>query len=386
MFRNIPFARVNWSSFLFLSTTFLISITALPVYLWHFGIDWFQASLFVVWFTLSGLSITLGYHRLMAHNAFKARWPVRLGTLLFGAAAFEGSVIEWASDHRRHHKHVDHDDDPYNISNGFFYAHMGWMLFKLKPEPPFDNVNDLRKDPLVVWQERHWALIGLFTGFILPTLIGWAWGGAYAALGAFLISGVLRTMCVQHSTFFINSLCHYLGSRPYSTKNTARDSWIMAFFTFGEGYHNYHHAFQNDYRNGVKPWQFDPTKWTIWLLQQVGLASHLRRVPAERIQLAEITEKQRQLELNLANKKLTLSESAHALLQSAQERLHTAAQNWEKRKADYALATEKKIEASKEKLAELRREFDQAAAHLREAIQHWHDTHRMTVGTSFAMA
>ena len=180
-------------------------------------------------------------------------------------------------------------------------------------------------------------------------------------------------------------MCHYLGSRPYSTKNTARDSWIMALFTFGEGYHNYHHAFQNDYRNGVKPWQFDPTKWSIWLLQHAGLTSNLRRVPAEKIQLAEITEKQRQLELSLANKKLTLSESAHALLHSAQDRLHTAAQNWEKRKADYSLATEKKIEASKEKLAELRREFEQAAAHLREAIQHWNETHRMTVG-SFAIA
>ena len=385
MFRNIPFDRVNWSSFLFLSITLLISITALPVYLWHYGFDWFQATLFVVWFALSGLGITLGYHRLMAHSAFKARWPVRLGTLVFGAAAFEGSVIEWASDHRRHHKHVDHDDDPYNISNGFFYAHMGWMLFKLKPEPPFDNVNDLRKDPLVVWQERYWFLIGAFTGLVLPTLIGWAWGGPRAALGAFLIAGVARTVCVQHSTFFINSMCHYLGSRPYSTKNTARDSWIMALFTFGEGYHNYHHAFQNDYRNGVKPWQFDPTKWSIWLLQHAGLTSHLRRVPAEKIQLAEITEKQRQLELSLANKKLTLSESAHALLHSAQDRLHTAAQNWEKRKADYSLATEKKIEASKEKLAELRREFEQAAAHLREAIQHWNETHRMTVG-SFAIA
>ena len=359
--------------------TLLLTLTAVPAYLWAFGLDWFQVVLFVVLFACSSMSITLGYHRLFSHFAFKARWPVRLGTVLFGSAAFEGSVLDWCSDHRRHHKHVDHDDDPYDITKGFFHAHVGWLLFKLKPQPPMDNVNDLMQDPLVRWQHKYCNHLGAFMGFVLPALIGWAWGGPMAALGSLLLAGVARVVCVQHTTFFINSFCHYIGTRPYSSRCTARDSWIMALATFGEGYHNFHHEFQHDYRNGVKPWQFDPTKWMIWLFARLGLTKELRRVPAEKILLAEIAEKQRQLELKLETKRLTLSESTHRLLHSAQERLHQAAQNWEHRKHEYARATEKKIEASRERLAELRREFDQAAAHLREAIQQWHETHRLVI-------
>src|SRR5207247_6591083 len=116
----------------------------------------------------------------------------------------------------------------------------------------------------------------------------------------------------------------------------------------GEGYHNYHHEFQHDYRNGVKPWQFDPTKWAIWILSRLGLTSQLRRVPAEKIQLTEIAEKQRQLEAKFAAKLTKRCETTHRLLERAQERLHQAAQNWEQRKTEYARATERKLEASKE--------------------------------------
>src|SRR5438552_3031340 len=130
---RIPFHRVNWPTSLFLSITFLITITAVPVYLWFFGLDWFQVALFVLFFVPCSMSITLGYHRLFSHFAFRARWPVRLAALVFGSAAFEGSALDWTSDHRRHHKHVDHDDDPYDITKGFFHAHIGWLLFKLKP-------------------------------------------------------------------------------------------------------------------------------------------------------------------------------------------------------------------------------------------------------------
>ena len=376
---NIPFKRVNWPTSIFLITTFLISLTAVPVYLWHYGLDWFQVALFLIFFACSSMSITLGYHRLFAHFAFKARWPLRLGTLIFGSAAFEGSALEWVADHRRHHKHVDHEEDPYDISKGFFHAHMGWLLFKLRPDPPMDNVSDLQADRMVMWQHRHTVLVGFLVGFILPAFIGYLWGGAGAALGGFLLGGVLKVVCVQHSTFFINSMCHYLGSRPYSSRCSARDSWIMALFTFGEGYHNYHHEFQHDYRNGVKPWQFDPTKWAIWCFNQLGLASQLRRVPAEKIELAEIAEKQRQLELRLNTSSVRLPDSSHHMLQMAQERLHHAAQVWEQRKNEYVRATEKKIEASKERINELKREFEAAAANLRAAIQSWHNAHQFAL-------
>jgi stearoyl-CoA desaturase (delta-9 desaturase) len=286
MFPNIPFHRVNWVARCFLIVTLRIALFGTPLYLWHFGLDWFQAVLFFTYFNLTGLSITLGYHRLFAHKSFKAKAPVRLATLVFGACAFEDSALDWASDHRRHHKHTDGEEDPYGISKGFFWAHMGWILFKLYPRP-LENVGDLRKDPLVVWQDKYWLWIGIFTAFILPAAIGFLFNGWIGALGGFLIGGVLRVVCVQHCTFCINSLCHTIGSRPYSKKCSARDSWLMALVTFGEGYHNYHHEFQHDYRNGVKPWQWDPTKWLIWILSKLGLTRKLRTVPAEKILAAE---------------------------------------------------------------------------------------------------
>jgi stearoyl-CoA desaturase (Delta-9 desaturase) len=286
MFSRIPVDRINWTTSSFLIGTFLLSITAVPVYLWFFGFDWFQFAVFFALVSVTAISITLGYHRLFSHMSFQAKWPVRLFVLLFGAAAFENSVIMWASEHRRHHKHVDHEEDPYDISKGFFHAHIGWLLFKLMPQPPFDNVNDLKRDALVMWQHRHVHLLAVLMSFGFPALLGWFWDGWVGALGGFLIGGVAKVVVVQHCTFFINSACHTIGRQPYSTRCSARDSMVMAVLTFGEGYHNYHHEFQHDYRNGVEPWHWDPTKWLIWSLSKFKLAGSLRRVPAETIEAA----------------------------------------------------------------------------------------------------
>ncbi len=234
-----------------------------------------------------GFSVSLGYHRLFSHITFQASWPIRLFTLIFGAAAFENSVLMWASEHRRHHKHVDHDDDPYCISKGFFHAHTGWLIFKLNSDQPYDNVADLQKDKLVCWQDRHVQWIAVLVSFGIPASLGFLWNGWQGALGAFLIAGVARIVVLQHCTFLINSACHTIGRQPYSTRCSARDSFFLALFTMGEGYHNYHHEFQHDYRNGVKPWQFDPTKWLIWTLSKLGLTRNLRRVPADKIESAQ---------------------------------------------------------------------------------------------------
>lgn len=284
---GFPLARINWSTSSFLVGTVLLTLTAVPLYLYYFGIDWFQGVLFLGMLCLCGFSLTVGYHRLFSHRTYQAGTFVRLFTLIFGAAGFENSALMWASEHRRHHKHVDHDEDPYCISKGFFHAHVGWLLIKLNPVPPYDNVPDLLKDNLVCWQDRHIQSIAVLVSFGLPPLLGFFWNGWQGALGAFLIAGVARIVVLQHCTFLINSACHTIGRQPYSTKCSARDSFLLAIFTGGEGYHNYHHEFQYDYRNGVKPWQFDPTKWIIWTLSKLGLARSLRRVPAEKIQLAE---------------------------------------------------------------------------------------------------
>lgn len=125
---RIPFDRVNWITSSFLIGTALIALVGVPIYLWQVGIDWFQFALFFFYIVATMMSITVGYHRLFSHLSFKAKTPVKLFTLIFGACAFENSCLNWVSDHRRHHKHVDHDEDPYDISKGFFWAHIGWLL------------------------------------------------------------------------------------------------------------------------------------------------------------------------------------------------------------------------------------------------------------------
>jgi stearoyl-CoA desaturase (delta-9 desaturase) len=360
MFSRIPFEKVNWLISSFLIGTLFLAVTAVPVYLWFFGLDTFQIILFFVMFFACGFSITIGYHRLFSHRTFEAHWSVRLFTLIFGAAAFENSVLLWSCEHRSHHKHVDHEDDPYCIAKGLFHAHIGWLLFKLDPPPPFDNVSDLKKDPLVLWQDRHIHWIAALVSFVLPATIGFLWGGWISALGAFLIAGVARIVVLQHCTFCINSLCHYLGDRPYSSKCSARDSWIMAIVTLGEGYHNYHHEFQYDYRNGVKPWQFDPSKWAIWVLSKLGLARKLRRVPEERILLAELAEARRRLAAILAG--TGLSEAASATVSAAQNRLQAIEKQWTEKKRELT-------EPANELVPVLRREIRAAMRVLRELNQ-----------------
>jgi stearoyl-CoA desaturase (delta-9 desaturase) len=339
MFSQFPFKRVNWLVSSFLIGTLFLSVTAVPLYLYFFGIDWFQVVLFLCMFFACGFSITLGYHRLFSHLTFRAHWLVRLFTVVFGAAAFESSVLWWSSEHRNHHKHVDHDQDPYSISKGLFYAHIGWLMFKLKPETTLENVVDLKKDPLLVWQHRHIHLIALIAAFGFPTAIAFCWGGWRSALGALLLAGVLRVVVLQHCTFCINSLCHYIGAQPYSSNCSARDSWLLAIITLGEGYHNYHHEFQYDYRNGVKPWQIDPTKWIIWALSKIGFAKQLRIVPPEKIILSELTEAQRKLERRLAND--SLSAQAAWVVRDSYQKLQAAALEWaEHRAQDVAITRE----------------------------------------------
>jgi stearoyl-CoA desaturase (Delta-9 desaturase) len=152
----------------------------------------------------------------------------------------------------------------------------------------------------------------------------------------------------RHCTFRINSLCHYIGAQPYSSKCSARDSSLLAILTFGEGYHNYHHEFQYDYRNGVKLWQIDPTKWIIWIMSKIGLVSKLRRVSAEKIVLAELAEAQRRLAATLANPGLT--EPTATYTSTAYHGLRETAQQWTQRKAG-------QLEVTREMLTTLRNEI-----------------------------
>ena len=278
-----PRRALYWENILALVFTHLLGIAAI-LYSLLVAFSGWTAGLGLLWFLLCMLSTTGGYHRLFAHRTYQGAAPLRLFYLLFGAASGQAPVVNWASDHRLHHARTDTEDDPYNIGKGFWWAHVGWLFYR-NPDPDRQNVKDLLADPLIRFQERHYLALLLAVGFLVPTLIASAWGDA---LGGLLLAGFLRLLIQYHSTFSINSVAHTLGRRPYSLSVSARDSFITAFLTLGEGYHNYHHRFPRDYRNGIRFFQFDPTKWWIWLLSKIGLARDLKRVPREVIRRARL--------------------------------------------------------------------------------------------------
>lgn len=231
-----------------------------------------------VLFACCGVSITGGYHRLFAHLAYRARWPLRLFYLLFGAASVQNSALAWCSDHRRHHRHTDEAEDPYNIRRGFWWAHIGWVLFKETGRAGPENVADLERDPLLRFQHRHYYSLATSVALLLPVATASLWGDAF---GGMLVACFLRLALQYHATFAINSVAHWIGSQPFGSAVSARDSALTAFVTLGEGYHNFHHRFPSDYRNGHAPHHFDPTKWWIWTMHRARLASNLKRTPPQ---------------------------------------------------------------------------------------------------------
>lgn len=281
-------APINWVPAIVLLSTLFLAIAIVPWYLWTHGVGmgvWVAFAILMAW---TGLSITAGYHRLWSHKSYEAHPVVKYILLLGATLAVESSVFDWCSGHRSHHRHVDDEyDDPYSSRRGFWFSHMGWMLRKY-PSGQYDykNIPDLKKDKLLALQHKYYGFWVIATNVVVLAMIGWITGDM---LGTFLIAGLLRLVLTHHFTFFINSLCHMFGTRPYTDENTARDNGLLAIVTWGEGYHNYHHYFQYDYRNGVKWWQYDPTKWIIGLLAKVGLTSNLKRVDDLTIKHAELT-------------------------------------------------------------------------------------------------
>ena len=277
-----PLLPINVAIFVVLPLAALVLVPAWGVYHGYDAFQWLWALAFLY---LNGMSITGGYHRLWAHKAYEASPALRWFYAFWGAGALQNSILIWASDHRRHHRHVDdNEQDPYSAGRGLWFSHMGWMLRDYKSnEADFSNARDLQRDPIVMWQDKHYVALTTFMNLGLPILLG-LWHGDI--IGTVLLVGLLRLVVNHHVTFFINSLAHYWGTRPYTESNSARDNGFLAFLTYGEGYHNYHHIFQTDYRNGIRWYQWDPTKWFISLCEKLGLASNLVRVPDFKIQRA----------------------------------------------------------------------------------------------------
>lgn len=277
-----PTLKRDWTNTLFISASHLLAVGGI-VWLVFVETSLWTIGLGVLWYALCGLAITGGYHRLFAHPTYRANAALRLFYLLFGAAAVQNSALKWSADHRIHHAKTDKEEDPYNIGRGFWWAHMGWVFFKNDEPVTVHGVKDLENDRLVKWQDRHYILLAILFAAVIPTLIGFAWGDP---IGALLVACFLRLTVQWHATGAVNSVAHWIGSRPYSRKSSARDSFWTALITLGEGYHNFHHRFQTDYRNGVRWYHFDPTKWFVWSLARVGLTWDLRRMTPEVIHRA----------------------------------------------------------------------------------------------------
>ncbi len=355
-----PLIPVNVAIFVGLPLAALVLVPLWGLYHGYNATLWWMALLFLY---LNGLSITAGYHRLWSHNAYRAHPVLRVFFALWGAGALQNSILVWGSDHRRHHRHVDDNNvDPYSAGRGLWFSHMGWMLRDWPTNADdFNNVPDLQRDPIVMWQHRNYIALTVFMNVALPMLVGW-WAGD--VIGGLLLVGLLRLVLNHHVTFFINSLAHYWGSQPYTDENSARDNGFLAFLTYGEGYHNFHHIFQADYRNGVRWYQWDPTKWLINLCTWLGLASNLNRVPSVKIQQAMLSMQLKHARDHIEKKNVAapLREKLEREVQLFTESLN----RWKELQSErYERRVEKLEGALAEKRAALVEKWEQAAIRTR---------------------
>ena len=255
---------------------------------------WQTTAFSILWYFLTGFGITAGYHRLFSHRAYEATLVLRYILLTLGAGGVQGSAQWWSRGHRAHHRYTDTNLDPYSAHKGVLYSHIGWLIFKPRRKPGVSDVSDLTRDPTIQWQHRNYLTLAFLVSFVLPTLIcGLGWGDYR---GGYFLAGVLRLVIVHHSTFCVNSLAHYLGDAPFDDRHTPRDHFITALVTLGEGYHNFHHEFPSDYRNALKWFQYDPTKYLIIFFKTIGLASNLKEFPQNEIQKGRYTMARKELD------------------------------------------------------------------------------------------
>ncbi|KAJ5279303.1 Acyl-CoA desaturase [Penicillium angulare] len=292
---NAKLSSINWPIATFLIVIPLAAITSL---LW---VPIIQNTVYfmLIYIIIRGMSITAGYHRLWSHRTYTASTPLKVILAILGAGAGQGSIKFWCRGHRAHHRYVDTDQDPYNIQKGFFYAHLGWMLVKDKRSlgkisiAGRVDISDLKHDPIVQWQHRYYLPLLFIMGYALPTFIcGILFDDP---VGGFVLGGCIGTGIGQQGTFCVNSFAHWIGSQPYASTKSPRNNFLTALITFGEGYHNFHHEFPIDYRNGIRYYDFDPTKWLIWTCSQIGLATNLRRFPQNEIKKGRIQREQEKI-------------------------------------------------------------------------------------------
>lgn len=358
--------HADWIAILFLIIT---PFAAIALTTWYVLTTPFQLSIWLLgllFYTLTAGSITSGYHRLFSHRSYEASRPLKLFYALFGAAAFQHSILKWSLDHRIHHRFVDTDLDPYSIKKGFWHAHFLWMCKDQHyPDNKNSYIRDLQKDPIVIWQHRHYILIASIMCFFVPMFLGWLLG---SALGGLAVAGFLRLTLVHHFTFFINSWCHWMGKSSYTDEHSAKDSFLMALFTFGEGYHNFHHTFASDYRNGIRWFDWDPTKWIIRLTAALGLAKNLKRSPEGVILAARMRMDEKRLRERFSN---SWESAFEERMQQLRDSVSMAQARWTQLKQEYRDLRRSYDQASHARLEKLRMELRLARAELRYSLNQW---------------
>jgi stearoyl-CoA desaturase (Delta-9 desaturase) len=267
------------------------TITVLPIVslgvvgwqLWEQALHTSDLIVFAIVYPLTGLGITVGFHRHLTHRSFKAKRPVRAALAILGSAAVEGPVISWVADHRKHHTfsdepgdphspHVDHGGGVRGTLRGLAHAHVGWLFVHDQRALKTRYAPDLMKDPMIRFVDRTFVL-WVFAGLALPFGLGWLIGGSFhAALTGLLWGGLVRMFLLHHVTYSINSLCHFFGRRDYDTGDHSRNLAWLAPLSFGESWHNNHHAFPTSARHGLRRWQIDVSAGLIWVLEKLGLA------------------------------------------------------------------------------------------------------------------
>jgi stearoyl-CoA desaturase (Delta-9 desaturase) len=316
----------DWVNILFLTLTPVIGIVGTAAYTYARGFSLWMPLLTVGMYLAVGMSICAGYHRFFSHKSYEAHPIVQSFFAFFGAMAAENSILWWSSAHRVHHKHADKDWDPYNIKRGFWWAHIVWIFYKNEEtDTTFANSPDLKANPIVMWQHRWHKHILILGGFGVPTLIGWAFGDPIAGL---LWGGFTRLVVIHHTTFFVNSLAHYIGKPVFNAEATARDNWMVALVTLGEGYHSFHHRFPADFRNGIRWYDWDPAKWLIGLGRHLGLTSNLLTTPLPQIEQARMRAALRVVEPKIATATGSLADEARRRLRVASEHLERAVEAW----------------------------------------------------------
>jgi stearoyl-CoA desaturase (delta-9 desaturase) len=315
----------DWVNILFLALTPVLGVVGTAAYAIVYGVRWWEPALFLTLFGLVSFSVTAGYHRCFSHKAYTSHPFLQAYYLFFGAMAMQNSALKWSADHRDHHRYVDKDWDPYSIKRGGLWAHVLWLFYKEPSERSYENAPDLQSNRLVVWQYRWNNWIGIVAGLGIPTLIGALFG---RPIGGLLWGGFLRIVVIHHTTFLVNSVAHLYGTRPYTEENSARDNGLLAFITNGEGYHNFHHKFPSDFRNGVRWYQWDPTKWFIAALRLVGLASDLKATPGPLIEKTLLRMKLSKAEARLPHVSPAVADSIRPRLQMAHDAMDRAVELW----------------------------------------------------------